>query len=72
MPGYIYKGTNLDVSAPMRKKPGRNPAPHDPTLCGTRLGYKQHERMDTPKCQPCLAANTEYRRALRASRKGGG
>lgn len=72
MPGYVYRGTIRDVSEPMRKKPGRAPAPYDPTLCGSRPGYKQHERMNTEKCPPCLDANAEYRQALRVGKKGGG
>lgn len=31
-----------------------------PAACGTRGGYKAHQRLHTPICGPCRAANTAY------------
>ncbi len=36
--------------------------------CGTRAGYRKHQRNDEAACQPCKAANTaEYHHRRRAT-----
>lgn len=63
---YTYKGP---APTPRGKKPGPKPKPHDPALCGTPRGYKQHVKFRDEKCQPCKDAYAAYQQGLRAARK---
>lgn len=51
MAGYQYKGNEPDASV---------------DKCGTYPGYRQHKRDNTPVCEPCQGANTEYMADYRA------
>lgn len=78
---YQYRGTRHDLTAPLQqipaglpKKRGMKPRPFDPSRCGTRAGYKQHQRRDVEMCQPCQDAHNAYMAAYMAeynARKGG-
>lgn len=57
MPGYVYRGTIFDVPAEPRKK---RQGVFNPDSCGTRSGYKQHQRFREPACEKCLAACAEH------------
>jgi hypothetical protein len=46
MAGYVYRGSEFDA--------------HIRPECGTRAGYKLHQRRNEKSCQPCKTANTEY------------
>lgn len=63
---YTYRGGQVDKP---RKKPGAAPKPHDPTLCGTVAGYRQHVRFRDEKCQPCRDAINAHQDKLRKARK---
>jgi hypothetical protein len=74
MSGYVYRGTQRDVTQPARPAPARKPKPKpvfNPEHCGTTRGYAQHIKTGTPKCQPCKDANTAYSRDYWARRKTG-
>ena len=62
---YVFRGT---PDKP-RLKSGPKPKPYDPSLCGTKLGYKQHVRFREDKCQACRDVYAAYQRELRAARK---
>lgn len=62
MPGYQYRGIQPE---PKRKKSGPPQKPHDPALCGTPQGYKQHVKFQDEKCQPCKDAYAAYQQGLR-------
>ena len=68
---YVYRGTVHDVT-PVRdpSTPGPKPAPFDPSMCGSRKGYKQHRRHGQDACGPCKAANAE--RSSESRRTGPG
>jgi hypothetical protein len=63
---YTYRGAQTE---PVRKKSGPKPKPHNPALCGTAAGYKQHVRFRDVKCQACKDAYAAYQRGIRAARK---
>lgn len=63
---YTYRGTQPERTA---KKPGPKSKPRDPSLCGTKLGYKQHVRFREESCRPCLDAYNQYQREMRAARR---
>ena len=46
-------------------KPRNAPRPlvFDPSKCGTRKGYKQHQNHGVPQCDECKAAHNEYMKA---------
>lgn len=71
--GYQYRGKIRDVSEPAPIRPTSTPGPKprgfDPRKCGTRAGYKQHERHGQKPCAPCTAANTAYTSDYRAARR---
>ena len=72
MAGYVYRGTEHDVTkpkaapAPARKGPGRPRT----TVCGTSSGYQRHLLDGTPTCNPCRKAHAAYVAAYRAVKAG--
>lgn len=72
MAGYVYRGTEHDVTmptpppAPAEKRPGRPRT----TVCGTSSGYQRHILDGTPTCAPCRKARADYVAAYRAARTG--
>jgi 5-methylcytosine-specific restriction endonuclease McrA len=34
----------------------------DIDVCGTHTGYRRHDHLGTPACEPCMEANRVYRR----------
>ena len=58
----VYGGTSPSARARLRSGMSiarRRDPDHD---CGTPAGYKRHQREHSPKCHPCIAAESEYRR----------
>jgi WhiB family redox-sensing transcriptional regulator len=45
-----------------RRAPDPNPDPVRPE-CGSEAGYQRHHRRNEPKCQPCLNAMNDRRKA---------
>jgi len=58
---YVFRGTP-------DAKPIRSRLVFDPSKCGTRMGYKQHQNHGVPQCDPCKAANNEYMKAYYQAR----
>lgn len=50
---YTYNGTQ-----PWTKP--RQTLTFDPTKCGTRKGYRQHQNHAIPACKPCRQAHNTY------------
>jgi len=50
---YAYRGPEKHVPPVKRLT-------FDPTKCGTRKGYRQHQNHGIHMCTACRAANTEY------------
>lgn len=42
----------------------------DPTKCGTRKGYRQHQNHGTPTCPECRKAHNTYMNNRNATLKG--
>lgn len=52
-----------------RNKYTRKSQTFDPTLCGTQVGWNQHERLEIPLCQACRDWLNGYRRELQRIRR---
>ncbi|MFP5367479.1 MAG: hypothetical protein ACLGIS_11625 [Actinomycetes bacterium] len=52
---YVFKG---EPEPAPRNKP--KPLIFDPSKCGTRKGYKQHQNHGVPTCTACRSAHNEY------------
>jgi len=63
---YKYRGNVHDVKPVTEHTPerrdGRLRGPFDPSLCGTRRGYRQHQNHGVEICDACRKANTDYMR----------
>lgn len=56
----------------VRKDPSKRivrPKSFQDDACGTSRGYERHQYWNVPLCDPCIDANTKYRRELKAKRK---
>lgn len=53
---YVFKGKDKYV-------PPAKPLTFNPTKCGTRAGYRQHQNHGIYICDKCRAANSEYMKA---------
>jgi hypothetical protein len=70
--GYVWKGTQVDdAPAPKKRKsgPAKGWVPFDPSKCGERRGYRQHNRHGQDQCDDCKAANAAYSSKRRAEVK---
>jgi hypothetical protein len=62
MAGYVYRGTDFDVSEPTKPLAVRRYAG---AVCGTRPGYMKHRANDEDPCPDCVDANASYSRDYR-------
>lgn len=58
MPGYIYRGTGIDVLEAVQH-------------CGTNRGYNQHKRNNEPVDEACRKAHNEYETRQKENRARG-
>lgn len=57
---------NLHAAGVTLRRGGRQ----EIAVCGTRNGYRRHQRLSEPACQACLDAAAAYRRFRYAAKKG--
>lgn len=50
---YVFQGPNKETR-PIKA------LVFDPSKCGERKGYKQHQNHGVPQCDACKAAHNEY------------
>lgn len=64
----VWGGLSEDERRAIKRRAARNNPNRKrlriPAECGTRSGYKRHQREHTAICQPCRDANTAYGRKL--------
>ncbi len=64
----VWGGMSEDERRAMKRRAARNDPNRQrrriPARCGTRGGYKRHQREHSAICQPCRDANTAYGRKL--------
>lgn len=63
---YIYRGTIHDLHETIQDERSDE---FNQSLCGTRKGYRQHQRLEIPICEDCRDANTAYQREYMAARR---
>jgi hypothetical protein len=70
---YKYGGKNHDVPAGTSlitiPRPERKPFQFNTEKCGTKAGFRQHQRHDVDICDDCRAAQAEYMRNYLAARR---
>lgn len=67
--GYQYRGTNHDVPANLSLISARPRKSFDPSKCGTKAGFRMHQRYDEPLCDGCRKAQADYMRTYNQARK---
>lgn len=60
--GYVFKGKD-------KYTPPAKPLTFDPSKCGTRKGYRQHQNHGIYICTACRAANAVYQNAYNEARR---
>jgi hypothetical protein len=70
---YKYRGSNHDVPSGTSlitiPRHGRKPLAFNTDKCGTKAGYRQHQRRGIPMCNQCRNAQAEYMRGYNAVRR---